>query len=407
MSASNDPAGQDIRTSELEESLSSSASESHDDDDDDESDNDHGKAEQDKEEEKEEPAKLHKKKRRNRRGRGGQKGQTKNPNNSNGSHHPKLIRPRIPILQYHNDWVAINKPAQMSVHRSGRNSHKQPGRQFVVSTLLKRQLSRKVWPVHRLDHRTSGVLLFAFESKVCGQLHSALKAGTKEYICLVRGDWRNLEPTLLVDQPITVQEVTREAQTEFQWLASINGAQFGEEYQGACSLVKCRLLTGRKHQIRRHAHAIGHPIIGDSEHGDSKVNRWWRQNRGFNRLFLHCMSVDLPPIQRVQEEDDQETATISTAHDNKDSSDNNDNKHTPRIQCVAPLSPELARVLQRDDLKELWEVAVAKEPRLALQPYDEQGGTLGRGATAAQKKMLSEQQQPALQLANYEGEIAS
>ena len=321
------------------------------------------------------------------------------------SHHEKRVRPRIPILQYHNDFVCVNKPAGMTVHRNGDRLRRN---QLVVSTTLKRQLSRKVWPVHRLDHRTSGALLFAFSSQVCGQLHASLThkehedgsssdasaAAVKDYIALVRGDWGQLPETLLVDRPITVDGVERESQTEFQLLASIvaeegNKSNSNEDttsanshkedtyqYQGACSLVRCRLLTGRKHQIRRHAFAIGHPVLGDSEHGDSKCNRWWRQHRGLDRLFLHCLALDLPPLQHDTPPSELKSSEAAN--------------HTTRIQCVAPLSPELVQVLRRADMKDLWQAALKKDPRLALEPYDERGGTMGRGAKVRQT-MTAEQ----------------
>ena len=62
----------------------------------------------------------------------------------------------------------------MTVHRS----HRARAHEFVLSTLLKRQLSRKVYPVHRLDHRTSGAILFAFDSKTCADLHASLTSSS-------------------------------------------------------------------------------------------------------------------------------------------------------------------------------------------------------------------------------------
>ena len=70
--------------------------------------------------------------------------------------------------------VCVNKPAGMTMYRSFRaRSHP-----FVLTTLLKRQLSRKVYPVHRLDHRTSGAILFAFDSQTCANLHTSLTTKT-------------------------------------------------------------------------------------------------------------------------------------------------------------------------------------------------------------------------------------
>jgi tRNA pseudouridine65 synthase len=51
--------------------------------------------------------------------------------------------------------------------------------------------------------------------------------------------------------------------------------------------------TGRWHQVRRHLRDVSHPILGDSTHGDTRVNRWWRETYGLRRLGLHCFSLDL------------------------------------------------------------------------------------------------------------------
>lgn len=280
----------------------------------------------------------------------------------------------------------------MTVHRNANTSR----RQLVLATLLKRQLARKVFPVHRLDHRTSGAILFAFDSKTCGLLHKALTFGGggeeeltapvsdvdvagvdlgldidvddgrisepeeshKSYIALVRGDWKRKfgsSEVVTIDKPLDVKGITKEAKTEFRLLASSPGDETELYSPAACSLVLCTPKTGRTHQIRRHAYAMGFPIIGDSQHGDSKINRWWRQNRLLDRLFLHCLYLDLPPLSTFD-----------------------GSKSMDRIQCTAPISPELTAVLQHQDMKDLWEVAKVKDPRLTLELSDEKGGTFGR-----------------------------
>ena len=155
-------------------------------------------------------------------------------------------------------------------------------------------------------------------------------SAVKEYIALVRGDCRYLfsseesisndniyrrttnttstSTVVTVNKPLNVSGVMKDAVTEFRLLASStstnNMCDFNHSnssiYNGydlsSCSLLLCQPRTGRTHQIRRHLRELSHPIIGDSEHGDSKVNRWWRENRNLNRLFLHCFSLDLPPL---------------------------------------------------------------------------------------------------------------
>lgn len=245
-------------------------------------------------------------------------------------------RPRIPVLQYHDQWVCLNKPAGLTVHRSAGTPRNKP----VLTTTVKRQLARKVFPVHRLDHRTSGAILMAFDSETAGRIHeAAIRKGSKQYIALVRGVWNFSEETHLVDKALKVNEVMKNATTKFTVLATTP-----DDSPERASLLLCEPLTGRTHQIRRHAYAMGYPIIGDSEHGDSRVNRWWREERGLNRLALHCWMIEF------QFDGDQHT-------------------------CFAPLSEELSTPLKKTSL---WEAALECRPSLSSSPFDERGGTFGR-----------------------------
>jgi tRNA pseudouridine65 synthase len=249
---------------------------------------------------------------------------------------PKKARPRIPVLQYHDDWVCVNKPAGMSMNRS-KNSKRS---EFVLTTLVKRQLARKIFPVHPLDHRTSGAILFAFDSETCGRLHQALSKGTKQYIALLRGPWQHANDSVSINRPLkdANTNITKTAITHFTLLATRENA----------TLVKCEIETGRFHQIRRHAAKdLGQPVRGDTQHGNSQHNRWWRTRRKLNRLALHSLSITLG--EKV---------------------------------IVAPLPPDFRSVLEKEPL---WQIAINKEPRLLLEPIDEQGGTFGRHYRQRQK----------------------
>lgn len=263
-------------------------------------------------------------------------------------------RSRIPILAYHDDWVCVNKPPGITVHRSQNT----PRHERVLTTAVKKQLGRKVYPVHRLDHRTSGALLLAFGSEMAGKLHDvAIRHGSKQYIALLRGQWTYPHTTRIVDQPLRDQgNVTKEAQTKFTLLATTvptttNDSSSDERGDGQCSLVLCEPITGRTHQIRRHARDIDHPIIGDSQHGISRVNRYWRERRGLDRLALHCWTLEF-----TMEEDE----TSQESH------------------CiVSPLPAELRRTLETY-VPIVWKTAMKLHPRLLMEPYDETGGTHGR-----------------------------
>jgi tRNA pseudouridine65 synthase len=165
----------------------------------------------------------------------------------------------------------------------------------------------------------------------------AIRKGNKKYIALVRGVWTD-DQEKIVDRPLKINEVTKSAVTKFSCLATMEGEN------ERSSLLLCEPLTGRTHQIRRHLQGIGHPIIGDSEHGDSRVNRWWREERGLDRLALHCWSIEF---------------TL------------NGRPHT----CVAPLLDPFRQVLQGTYL---WYSALEKFSSLSAEPYDDRSGSLGR-----------------------------
>lgn len=242
-------------------------------------------------------------------------------------------RARIPVIRYEDNWVCVNKPAGLSVHRSA-NSRRN---EITLRSLLKRQLARKIFPVHRLDHRTSGAILFGFDAQTTANVHRRLAEGSKEYIALLRGIWKYETETVVMDKPLKVDGVVKDALTEFHWIAS---SRFGDM---PCTLVSCQPITGRTHQIRRHAYQLGHPIIGDSQHGDSRVNRSWRTVRGLDRLALHCLSI------RLQ----------------------NDSQ-----PCVAPIPQQIIQVLQQDS--KFWEEIIKLDPRFLLEEVDERGGSYGR-----------------------------
>jgi len=268
-------------------------------------------------------------------------------------------RPRIPILRYRSNWVCINKPAGMTVH----HNRQQKQHPKVVST-LKRQLGRKVFPVHRLDHRTTGAMLLAFDSETAASLQATLRTSRKLYVALLRGEWDPNQPEIVtIDEPITHNGRTKEARTIFRRLAVWKHGDdpllaSSSNINRSCTLVLVEPLTGRTHQIRRHAaRHLRMPVIGDSQHGDSRVNRYWRHAGGehnLNRLALHCLAIENLKVRK------------EGRHGSEDEV----------IAITAPLPDDLRSALQH--LKPLWEAAVSLEARLATEWVDERGGTLGK-----------------------------
>jgi tRNA pseudouridine65 synthase len=189
------------------------------------------------------------------------------------------MRPGQPTLTvlYGDDRLSIvDKPSGLLVHRGW-------GTDAVVAmTLLRDQLGRVVYPVHRLDRGTSGALAFALDAEAARLLHALFEGGLarKRYLALVRG----VPPESgVVDHPIPNKPggPRVEARTAFRRLATV------ERF----SLVEAQPLTGRLHQIRRHLKHLGHPLVGDVNYGRGEINRLFRERYGLHRLALHAREL--------------------------------------------------------------------------------------------------------------------
>lgn len=200
----------------------------------------------------------------------------------------------LSILWQDDDVVAVHKPAGWLVHRTGLDAHET---RFVMQT-LRDQLGRHVFPVHRLDKGTSGVLLMALHADAARALCAMFEQHQvdKRYLAVVRG-WPAAAQT--VDHALRPDDAppdapAQPAQTSFRRLATLQLDVPVDRYPSTrVALVESVPLTGRRHQIRRHLKHIAHPIIGDATHGKGAHNRWWAQQLGQQRLWLHAASLQL------------------------------------------------------------------------------------------------------------------
>lgn len=187
---------------------------------------------------------------------------------------------------YQDDYlVAINKPHGLLVHQSpiARDVD-----EFAIQ-LLRDQLLKKVYPVHRIDRKTSGVLLFAFDKEINKSLTEQLTLKTVEkiYHAIIRG---YTPDELFIDYPLYKDNgILQEAQTRIRTLdrAEIN-IPSGKHSSSRYSFIEAAPITGRMHQIRKHLAHIFHPIIGDRPHGCNKQNKIWLEKFEMNTMLLHA-----------------------------------------------------------------------------------------------------------------------
>ncbi|WP_185829685.1 tRNA pseudouridine(65) synthase TruC [Vibrio penaeicida] len=195
--------------------------------------------------------------------------------------------------------VAVNKPAGMLVHRSWLDKHET---QFVMQT-LRDQIGQHVFPLHRLDRPTSGVLVFALSSEVASEVMPmfANHEMQKTYHAIVRG-WIEQGDTLdyplkeeldkIADKFADKDQEAKEAITVYQPLGKVEvPLSTGRFPTTRYGLVEMKPKTGRKHQLRRHMAHLRHPIVGDTSHGDGKHNRLFREHYDAHRLLLHASEL--------------------------------------------------------------------------------------------------------------------
>ncbi len=213
------------------------------------------------------------------------------------------VSEELPILYRDEHLIAVHKPSGLLVHRTTLDRHET---RFAMQ-ILRDQIGQHVFPVHRLDRGTSGVLLFALDGDICRQAAErfASQQVEKAYLAVVRG---HPEESGRIDHPLTRQfdnyeyrpanaareGEAQEAVTVYRRLATVELPHAVDRYPTSrYALLEVHPLTGRRHQIRRHLKHIAHPIVGDATYGKGRHNRLFQELFGCRRLLLACIHLRL------------------------------------------------------------------------------------------------------------------
>lgn len=184
----------------------------------------------------------------------------------------------------------VNKPSNLLVHHSyyARNIEEDS-----LVELLHRQGQQEAYPVHRLDRKTSGLILFSKTKENVSLFQALFEAReiTKTYLALLRG---HVAESGIIDSPVKNDRGNyKEALTHFRCLKHFECPFEIQPYPTArYSLVEFTPQSGRMHQLRIHANKISHPIIGDPKYGNRHHNHFFAENLGLNQLFLHAASLE-------------------------------------------------------------------------------------------------------------------
>lgn len=214
-----------------------------------------------------------------------------------------LVHSPIPVITWGNGWLAVNKPSGLSVHNEiGNDVRSQLNRYLVTAGEFASEVGYDsgygLHAVHRLDKETSGVLLLACRRHVFEHFAAQFAAGEvrKRYLALVHRAMSH--------------ETEKEAAGRWEWpltrSAGGRGNPQGKGKRVPCTtlysvrqtsprytLLECELLTGRKHQIRRHAGLAGHAVLGDRRYGSMRACRFLETHVGFRRLALHAAVLEI------------------------------------------------------------------------------------------------------------------
>jgi tRNA pseudouridine65 synthase len=194
----------------------------------------------------------------------------------------------LEIVYQDDHLIAINKPHGLLVHRS---SIANDAKEFALQ-LLRDQVNRHVSPVHRLDRKTGGLLLFAFEKDVEIAMQQQFMNGEvqKKYLAVLRG---HAPDQMDIDYPLAKENGTiQEAFTSFVTLKRAElDVPFGKHPTSRYSLVEASPTTGRMHQLRKHFAHIFYPIIGDRKHGCNRQNKFFKEQWEMTTMLLHASEL--------------------------------------------------------------------------------------------------------------------
>jgi RluA family pseudouridine synthase len=195
----------------------------------------------------------------------------------------KLLPGGLAILHEDRDLIVVDKPPGLLTISTDREKSRTA--YFILTDYVRKAFAKstnRIFIVHRLDRETSGILIFAKNEEAKLRLQSQWQDTKKKYLAVVHGRCEKRAETI----------TTYLAENQAHGVYTTNDARKGKLAHTAYkvlkqtkdfSLLEVDLLTGRKHQIRVHLAAIGHPVVGDQRYG--------KEHKAYHRLALHARSI--------------------------------------------------------------------------------------------------------------------
>lgn len=203
---------------------------------------------------------------------------------------PDHVFPPFDLLFEDEHFVAINKPPGILVHLTRLSEDT-----VSVAQQLAAQLGQRIFPIHRLDRGTSGVLIVGKTAAAAGALaaHFREKSVEKKYLAVLRG---YIPESATIDYALDDPETGKEKQPAISHYRRLGQVELPFSVDPKFPTTRYALAeaepeTGRRHQLRKHFAHVFHPVIGDRRHGDVKHNNYLRAAFGLQRLLLHALRL--------------------------------------------------------------------------------------------------------------------
>jgi len=194
----------------------------------------------------------------------------------------------IEIIYQDEFCIVVNKPNNVLVHHAHHSRNKSD--EASLLQLLEDQLGSKHYPIHRLDRKTSGILLLAKNTVHVSEFQCLFTNNKiqKTYFGIVRG---HAPESKIIDSPVKGRDadVHKDAETHIRLIDKITLDIPVKPYETSrYSLVELKPVTGRLHQLRIHMNKISHPLINDAKYGDKNHNLMFEAEFRCFHLFLHA-----------------------------------------------------------------------------------------------------------------------
>lgn len=196
-------------------------------------------------------------------------------------------------ILFEDDYIiCVSKPNNVIVHHA-HHSRNVADEESLLQLLFKK-FDKKFYPIHRLDRKTSGIILLAKETKYVSKFQELFTNNEiqKTYYGIVRG---HSPESVIIDSPVKGRDanVYKDAETYFKTVdKTIVDIPVKPYDTSRYSLVEMKPKTGRLHQLRIHTNKISHPLIGDPKYGDKNHNVMFIDNFNCENLFLHAFSLE-------------------------------------------------------------------------------------------------------------------